>query len=73
MFSQCDKAGAKGLSGMKCRVEYGGGIEDGIVEVVDQPRHKVVVYLTDSRRVIAIPTWDIDEVNQKQRRLDLLF
>ncbi len=67
-FSQCDKGGKTGLSGMKCRVEYGGGVEDGIIEVVDPMKHKVIVYLCRFRRVVAVNVWDLEEVNQKQKR-----
>ncbi len=69
MFRQCEKSGSKGLSGMKCRIDYAGGIEDGLIEVVDQIRHKVIVYLVKGCRVVSIPSWDVEEVNQKQRRL----
>ncbi len=66
-FRQCDKGG-KGLSGMLCRVEYLGAVVNGIVEVVDPMRHVVVVYLLEERRVVEVSMWEVEEVNQKQRR-----
>ncbi len=58
---------------MKCRVDYCGNVEEGIVEVVDQIKHKVIVYLVNRRCVVAVYTWEVEEVNQKQRRLGLIF
>ncbi len=44
IFSVCEKGG-KGLSGLACRVDYGGVVEDGIVEGIDMAKHRAIVYL----------------------------
>lgn len=60
--------GKPGLSGMTCLVEYDGSTLRGIVEIVDQFRHKIVVYLIDRREVVELNSWDVVEVNKWIRK-----
>ncbi len=65
--SACDKGGT-GLSGMACRVDYNSTIEDGIIEVIDTPKHRAMVYLVGPKRAVEINVWDFTEVNGKVKR-----